>query len=191
MATRHHEARSSGERFCVERMPFALLDEPLEYIFADHFRQRSVIGALRRFASEASAPRHDADAVIAFMTRDLRWHHEDEDEDLFPLLRRRAVPEDDIGVALARLTADHRDAESMERGIVDALSGQVGKATLRLDKRICEMMTAYAASEHRHLAVENGIILAIARIRLTRSDLQKLSVAMKTRRGGIVDVAHA
>jgi hypothetical protein len=44
-------------------------------------------------------------------------------------------------------------------------------------------MLAYATGEHRHLAAENGIVLAIARIRLTRGDLAKMSRSMKQRRG--------
>jgi hypothetical protein len=44
-------------------------------------------------------------------------------------------------------------------------------------------MKAYAASEHRHLAMENSIVMAIARIRLKSADLAAISQAMKQRRG--------
>ena len=47
-------------------------------------------------------------------------------------------------------------------------------------------MQAYASSEGGHLAIENGIVLAIARIRLTRGDLGAMARGMKARRG----VAH-
>jgi hypothetical protein len=44
-------------------------------------------------------------------------------------------------------------------------------------------MLAYAASEYRHLSVENGIMLVIARKRLTAADIKAIARAMKARRG--------
>lgn len=167
----------------VEPIPFALLDEPLDYIFADHFRQRSIIAALRRFVAAGKATRVEADMVVAYLERDLPLHHEDEDEDLFPAVRRRALPEDDLGGVLARLREDHRQTQPMVEMIAASLSASPARDTIRIDSSTREVMLAYAAGEHRHLAIENGIVLAIARIRLTRNDLKTISRAMKARRG--------
>jgi hemerythrin-like domain-containing protein len=187
MATTDHDplprAAPPVDSAFLEPMPFALLDEPLEYVFADHFRQRSLCVALKRFAVERRAPRADADAVIAFLERDLPVHHEDEDEDLFPLLRRRGLPEDGLAVQLARLSDDHRTAEPMVDDIIDALAEDPSLPMVRLSRSACELMKAYVAHEHRHLAIENGIVLAIARVRLTSADLKLLSRGMKARRG--------
>jgi hemerythrin-like domain-containing protein len=174
----------------VEAMPYALLEEPLDYIFADHFRQRSVCGALKRFSASGRAPRREADMVIAFLDRDLRLHHEDEDEDLFPAVRRRALAEDDLGAVLARLTEDHRQSEFMVSAIVAALAARPDQDPVKLDRQAREMMQVYAAGQHRHLALENGIVMSIARIRLKPADLHGISAAMKKRRG-LADVAHA
>jgi hemerythrin-like domain-containing protein len=162
---------------------FALLDDPLEYILADHLRQRVLCAGLRRFADDGFAERSQADAAIGFMEHDLVRHHEDEDENLFPILRRRALAEDDLGVALARLGDDHRRGLRMAADIVTALAAEPGQPKQRLDVQARELMRAYAASEHRHLAVENAVVLPLARIRLTRADLKALSRAMKHRRG--------
>ncbi len=167
----------------VEAMPFALLGEPLNYIFADHFRQRTICAVLRRFAGQGKASRAEADMVTAFLTRDLLLHHEDEDEDLFPAVRRRALMEDNLGAVLARLGEDHRQAKSRIDLIVEALSSRPADDPVRIDTAAGEVMQAYAASEHQHLAIENGVILAIARIRLTRNDLKAISRGMKERRG--------
>jgi hemerythrin-like domain-containing protein len=188
--TRADRHRTPTETPIVEAMPYALLEEPLDYIFADHFRQRSVCVALKRFAASGRAPRREADMVIAFLDRDLRWHHEDEDEDLFPAVRRRTVAEDDLGAVLARLTEDHRQSELMVSAIVSALAARPDQDPVRLDQQSREMMQVYAASEHRHLALENGIVLSIARIRLKPADLNGIRAAMKKRRG-LADVAHA
>jgi hypothetical protein len=44
-------------------------------------------------------------------------------------------------------------------------------------------MIAYVEGEQRHLSVEAGIVLVIARKRLASADLRELSRSMKTRRG--------
>jgi hemerythrin-like domain-containing protein len=162
---------------------FALIDDPLEYILADHLRQRSLCAVLKRFAEAGFAARGEADAVIGFLERDLPLHLEDEDTDLFPLLRKRAMPEDDLGVALARLSDDHRRGERMAGDIVAALAARPGERRQRLDSQACDLMRAYAASEHRHLAIENAVLLTLARIRLTRGDLKAMARSMKARRG--------
>lgn len=187
MAKRIRDGAEGGaakcETFVVEPLPFALLDAPLDYVLADHFRHRTLCAALRRCSDRGATTRDEADAVIAFMENDLPLHHEDEDADLFPLLRKRASDEDDLVVALARLRDDHRKSEALAREIVDALARSRGDRTLRLDEPTRELLRAFAAGEHRHLALENGVLLAIARVRLTRGDLAGMSRRMKARRG--------
>ncbi len=166
----------------IEPMPEALLDDPLDYIFADHFRHRRVCAALRGFAAEGGALVRDAEAVSRFLRRDLFWHHDDEDDDLFPLLRQRAQPEDDLNAALDRLGEDHRRSEGMVEAITAVLAAPARDGTVRIDRKTRVAMNAFAAAEHRQLAIENGIVLAIARIRLTRADLARMSAAMRQRR---------
>ena len=177
------EAAPRRQAPLVEAMPLALLDEPLEYIFADHFRHRAICAALRRFASERRASRAEADQAVAFLTQDLILHRQDEDEDLFPAVRRRALPEDDLGAILARLDDDHRRAEHAAEAIVAALAARPADDPLRINVGTAELLNAYAAAENRHLAIENGVILAIARLRLNRRDVAAISRNMKQRRG--------
>ena len=167
----------------IEPMPAGLLDEPLDYIFADHFRHRRVCEALKRFASEGMAPAREAEIVVRFLQRELLWHHDDEDEDFFPALRRRVRPEDDLIPVLDRLEQDHRRSEGMVEVIAEALAVPPGLSGISLDSKARATMNAFAAAEHRHLALENGIVLTIARIRLTRGDLARIGEAMGRRRG--------
>ncbi len=177
-----HAAMPAGPPM-VEAIPFSLIDAPLDYILADHFRQRSVCIALQRFAREGRVARSEADMVIAFLDHDLPLHHEDEDQDLFPAVRRRSLPEDDLGMVLARLSEDHRLSDVMVHAIIEVLASTPAANPVKLDRQARDVMLAYAASEHRHLAMENGIVMAIARIRLKPSDLKPISHAMKLRRG--------
>lgn len=165
----------------VEAMPSSLLDEPLVYIFADHFRQRKICSALRRFALTGRVDHREAEAVATFLKQDVVLNHEDEQEDLFPAVQRRALREDNLAVVLARLLKDHRLTEPVIGRIVAELSCQPSKM-VKVSPAARELMQSYAASESGHLALENGIVLAIARIRLTRSDLDSMSSGMKARR---------
>lgn len=182
----HKSSRGNNGKWLMptmELIPIALLDEPLEYIFADHFRQRVVLAALRHFAEEASASRADADVIANFLTGDLVLHHADEEEDLFPFVRLRALPEDELGALLAHLGEDHHRSKAMVGDIIAALMRHPTEKTFHLSTSICRLIQAYVAGENRHLAVENGVLLAIARIRLTPKDLKAISRGMKVRRG--------
>lgn len=164
-------------------LPFGLIDEPLEYILAVHGQQRCICAALRSVASRGSIARAAADRIVAFLTRDLVLHHQDEDEDLFPALRKRAHPEDNLGAILARLSDDHLQSARMIESLIDTLTAHPAKDPIGLKPRQTELMQAYAAGEHRHLSIENAIVLVIARKRLTGGDLAAISRAMKARRG--------
>lgn len=167
----------------VKALPVTLLDEPLEYIFADHLRQRGVCAALRYFSDLGQISVKDAAVISAYLHQDLALHHKDEDEDLFPSLRRRALPEDALSEPLKRLSKDHSRSDAVVEKLVAALRPADGNENIRPSPEIRELIAAYSIDEQRHLAIENGIVLAIARIRLTRADLKAMSNSMKKRRG--------
>lgn len=164
-------------------VPLNLLDQPLDFILAEHHRHRIFCAHLRQTAESRQISRADADRIVAYLTQDIELHHADEEEDLFPALRKRAMPEDDLGAVLARLGEDHRRGAAMVEAIVGVFSLNPAAEFVRIDVRTAEIMQVYAASEHRHLALENAVVLAIAGVRLHRSDLGKISRNMKARRG--------
>jgi hemerythrin-like domain-containing protein len=168
----------------IEPIPIELVREPLEFLFAEHYRHRQMCRALEQLAQ---APRFEAKAaaeVEAFIGRDLAFHVRDEEEDLFPLLRRRCAPEDEIDAILEVLSGEHalderlaiaaRDVlrKSMVRGVpVAAIEG--GALALQ----------HLAEQERRHLALENAVIMPIARLRLTAADREALASSFAGRRG--------
>lgn len=172
---------------CIPPPPaLGQLDQPLEYLFVDHQRHRAACLALRGFADLRLAERVEADQMIAYLSADMPLHHEDEEADLYPALRRRAEPTDELGPVLARLIQDHRNGERMADSVVDALGARPAEDPVHIDVATVELMQAYAALEGRHLAIENAVVLSIARIRLKRSDLRAVSRGMKARRGVVV-----
>ena len=161
----------------------ALIDHPLAFIQAEHLRHRAYCAMLARFAQTRQASRNDADRLIAFLVADLALHHADENEDLFPVLRRRALPEDNLGAVLAQLSEDHHRQTAVVEDIVSTLSRHPASGSLRFDTAMAETIQAYVARENRHLAIENAVVLTIAAVRLSRHDLKAMSRAMKARRG--------
>lgn len=172
-----------GKEPLIRPLPLVLLDDPLEYISADHTRQRCIADALRRFGVKRMADRSEAETVVTFLGQDLPLHHQDEEEDLFPAVRRRALPIDDLAPILDQLCQDHSRAMPMVATIIDALSRNLAIDPVAMSKPICKTLLAYADGERRHLAIENGVVLVIARIRLTGKDLRAISRSMKARRG--------
>ncbi|MCZ8311135.1 MAG: hemerythrin domain-containing protein [Magnetospirillum sp.] len=166
--------------------PLALLDDPLAYVLAAHFRQRAICAVLRRFATARVVGRVEADRMIAYLVGDLRLHHEDEDIDLYPVLRRRALPADGLGIILARLGEEHRQGTAIADQIVAALAAKPADEEIQIGAALDATIQAYAACELKHLALENGVVLALARIRLTRADLTMIGRSMKLRRGVVV-----
>ena len=162
--------------------PRELLDQPLDFIFAEHVRHRCILTKMRALGDGEPVSRDDADLIGNYLKFDVALHHRDEDDDLFPLVRKRALPADSLGDVLDRLGNDHSHIEPLIARIVSLLGtlAVTDPIVLTLPKR--RLMQDYVRSEHRHLAIENGIVLVIARKRLTPVDLKTLSHAMKARR---------
>ncbi|CAG1007342.1 MAG: hemerythrin domain-containing protein [Rhizobiaceae bacterium] len=177
------ESRALAIAALVERPPVDLLRAPLDYIFADHFRQRSLCRILADLAEQAELDHAMASAALDFLRNDFGLHVVDEEKDLFPLLRKRRQRQDRIGDILGRLGAEHAaDAIEAEQ-IVAALAGALEAAPAPLSGAARALMAGFAANERRHLTAENAIVLPLARARLTCGDLDILGRHMAERRG--------
>lgn len=165
-------------------LPVALLERPLDYLMAEHHRHRSYLAGLRYAAIQAEIQRDQAVRLHAFLASELPLHWADEEQDLFPILHRLALPEDGLAEVLARLSEDHAMNEALVRAIDQGLSTilNADHDPVPLERRLCGMMLTYSTREGRHLAVENAVVLAIAGVRLRKAELHGLSAAMKARR---------
>lgn len=188
MGEDHVAATTRWKPGSIEPSPPELLKEPLEFLFAEHYRHREMCKILEFLAA---TPTFDA-ALIAttdnFLRRDLALHVMDEEEDLFPLLRRRCEPEDDIEDVLVRLSADHAMDQQLARAVLGvfaiALERQAPLATL---PGAPEALLKLARQEKGHMALENAIVLPIARRRLHATDLEALSIRLAARRGVVIN----
>ncbi|MBC7281596.1 hemerythrin domain-containing protein [Hoeflea sp.] len=159
-----------------------LLAAPLEFISEDNLRERQICAVIEELANSASFNRQAALTVLRFLNEELNVHVRDETEDLFPLLVRRCRPEDAIERAISRIRTDHDETTRLlpeVRAILERTLDTGGNPSTEDSK----MLMSFATRMRRHLVAENAILLPIARARLTRVDLKKLSQRMRARRG--------
>lgn len=167
--------RSHGDKGrrgdCLKPTDLSLLGDPLRFFHEDHLREREICTMLEGIATGETA-RVDAVAhVLGFLREELPLHLEDEEQDLFPLLRRRCEPADEIGKAIERLAADHRRCHRETPPVVAALT-RLSHEERRLSDTERTHLVDYVDHSRSHLIFENAIILPFARLRLTESDLQ-------------------
>jgi iron-sulfur cluster repair protein YtfE (RIC family) len=168
----------------IERSPPALLKEPLEFLFAEHYRHRHMCKVLEYLAI---ASIFDAGLIAStddFIRYDLTLHVIDEEEDLFPLLRRRCSEEDDIEDVLGRLSADHALDQELARAVRTVLSQSLeGRLAPSAVTGGPQALVQLARQEKSHMALENAVVMPLARRRLTPDDLEALSLRLAARRG--------
>lgn len=160
----------------------ALLGNPLDFFHEDHLREREICTTLDRIVATEKPDADDVIQALAFLREELPLHLEDEEQDLFPLLKRRCEREDEIERAIARLTRDHEHANEDTPVVVEIL-GRLETSQKLLSKDERAKLVDYAAHARRHLILENAIILPFAKLRLTKTDLETLTLRMMQRRG--------
>lgn len=168
----------------IEAIPLDLLSEPLIWFFAEHYRHRDVCVRLTGLARSVIFDEAALREVYRFLDRDLPLHVIDEEDDLFPLLRRRCEPDDQIEKVLGMLSAEHA-ADMSEGAAVKSLVG----AALAEQRGLAgyahaeATIDAFCQKQKRHIAVENAVVLPIARHRLNEGDLISLGQRLAARRG--------
>lgn len=168
----------------VLETPDELLSDPIGWFFAEHQRHRQFCDLMQRASMETSFDEALIGWLLDFVVNDLALHVLDEEEDLFPLLKARAQPEDNIDKVLGRLQGEHAKDLTAAAAVRDHLASCLRQAVpvsrSNVRRRALE---AFANQERSHLALENAVVLPLARLRLTERDLLDLSSRLAKRRG--------
>lgn len=165
--------------WAIEPMPEGLYGSPLDFLFADHHRQRQAVHILLMIA-EGAYDKTGVRNLIRFLEEDFALHIQDEESDFVPLLRRHCPPEDGIEELAERLAEEHADDRSSVVKVIETLRKCLeGK---RLSEVECAGIRAFASHLRRHLAIENGVLLPIARVRLDPHALDALARGIRQRR---------
>lgn len=167
---------------CLSPTEPDLLGSPLDFIAEDHLRERQICALIDGIAIAAGVNVDDVENVLSFLGEELEMHLEDEEVGLFPAMRDRCKPEDEIDRVIDELLSDHVRARAQTPQVRDVLQRALASRSAP-DDAGRRMLTEFAGRARRHLIVENAIILPIARARLNRDDLDDLRRGMLQRRG--------
>lgn len=163
-------------------------DDPLEMLLGCHRRIERQLGTLKRLRAHIAAKGVDAEASVAaqsllrYFTQAAHSHHEDEEDDLFPLLEKRI---DDAGERArfeafrAGVESDHRAVEGAWHRLRKPLEGIAEGFTRTLaEKAVKEFVESYA----QHILTEERALQEFFNRWLDDSDRAALGRSMAARR---------
>lgn len=162
--------------------PGPSFDEPLEMLAACHERIEDKLATLERLRAHLAAKGSDAQArsaaqgILRYFDTSGVFHHQDEELDLFPLLRGRAAG--DISGVMDELEREHASMTEQWKRLRDDLIG-VTQGGITLD---AERVARFASLYRRHIERESTTVLPFAREALTPQERQTLGERMAARR---------
>jgi len=168
----------SSDPWKIEVLPPGLIGSPIDFLFAEHYRQRQAVNVLHLIA-DGEVREAGVKKLIKFLKTDFAVHIADEDLSLFPLLQLHCLAEDNIGELIKRLAEEHKKDEAAVVNVTVILEGLLAGHALNDEHR--KVIRVFAEHIRQHLAMENATLLPIARTRLDDEALVILSKMMKER----------
>lgn len=169
------------------RTPAPSFDSPLDMLHACHNRIMDQCATLQKLLQHL--PVHGCDvqaqqaakAIMRYFDTAGKFHHQDEEENLFPLLR--ATQNADADELIKRLLDDHKAMEAAWLNLRNQLQGIAGGHSATLDRSI---VADFSLAYDHHIMLENTKLLPLADQLLNRQQLQDLGKKMAARRGVIL-----
>jgi hemerythrin-like domain-containing protein len=153
-----------SDRWIIESPPPGLIYSPIDYFFAEHHRQRQAAAMLIMIA-EGERDEAGIERLTEFLETAFAQHIVEEETALFPWLRSVCLPEDDIESLLSRLALEHGQDEEVGDEVLEILRTIAGPGSLGAKEK--GRLRYFAEHLRRHIALENGVLLPIARARIT------------------------
>jgi hemerythrin-like domain-containing protein len=171
--------------------PFATpapgFDEPLEMLAACHERIEAQLCTLEKLIEHVAGHGADASAreaagqVMRYFDTAGAAHHRDEDEDVFPLLRRLAAERDrpEVSAVINGLEEDHATMDLQWSRLRERLDAIATGRDARLDT---EDVGRFAWLYRRHMEKESALVLPFARETVGETERAVLGSRMAARR---------
>jgi hemerythrin-like domain-containing protein len=169
------------------RGPGASFDDPVEMWLACHERVRrfaSMLGRLRVHMVSAGADeeaRASAESIRRYFNEAAPRHHEDEEADMFPLLRARCTATDAAVIAtIERVETEHVEMAALWREL-DAVLARIGAGSSA--PLADELVERFESLYDAHIVAEETVLLPAMRRVLGAGDWQAIGISMARRRG--------
>ena len=167
--------------------PAPTFDEPLEMLAACHERIEAQLCTLEKLIEHLAAcgadraAREAATQVMRYFDTAGANHHRDEDEDVFPLLRRLAAERDrpEVSAVINGLEEDHATMNAQWARLRTRLAAIIEGRDCRLD---AEDVGGFAWLYRRHMEKESALVLPFARETVGETDRAVLGGRMAARR---------
>jgi pyridoxamine 5'-phosphate oxidase len=167
--------------------PAPSFDAPLELLAASHERVEKHLCTLEALGPGLESQggnaqaRAAAQAVLRYFDSGGALHHQDEDGDLFPLLRTRAAAQGraEIAAAVEELEREHETMEAQWRRLREQLLA-IAEGGTSLDP---QEVARFAWLYRRHMDRESAALLPFAREALDAEEHAALGARMAARRG--------
>jgi pyridoxamine 5'-phosphate oxidase len=168
--------------------PAAGFDQPVEMWLACHKRVLRFSALIKRLAEHVAAHGANDEAQVTatsirrYFNEAAPRHHDDEELDMFPLLRERA---DGTADAEALAATNHvEDEHLVMAGLWKALDAELAAIAsgqpIALDAHQCDR---FESLYRRHIEIEEQIVLPALKRRLTADDWKAIGRTMAERRG--------
>jgi len=160
---------------------------PLTRIEHEHAVQRALCDSLERIADGLP---HSIDlplaaAAVPLLRDALPLHMAMEEQVLFPFLRLRAAPEDNIDGILGQVEGEHEIDRSLALEIAARLEEMVEARSAANPNVLGYLLRGFFETKRRHMSWENNVVLRLARRRMNEDDLRLLSREMSRFRHSI------
>ncbi|MCK9199743.1 MAG: hemerythrin domain-containing protein [Gallionella sp.] len=162
-------------------------DHPLEMLLACHGKILHQCDTLHKLAVHLrtdgcdTQARQAAQSVLRYFNTAGQFHHQDEEENLFPALRASAGDDpEQLDTLLQRLLAEHVVMLATWGKLRPVLLQLAEGMNIRLDEKLAER---FINSYTMHIAVENSELLPLAARLLSPEQLRQIGTRMAERRG--------
>ncbi len=162
-------------------------DQPLAVLKHCHDRIRKQLRTLDNLSALENAgqnpeARQAAESVLRYFDEAAPLHHEDEENDLLPMLQQTATGDDAATLAalLPGILAEHQQMDLAWKKLAQQLRAIVDGSGQSLS---ASDVQPFAATYHAHMEREETQIATMAKRLFSDEQMQRLGNAMRTRRG--------
>lgn len=169
--------------------PIAVLKHCHDKIRKQLTTLQNLLGHLAQHGNTADA-QQAAKAVLQYFNKAAHLHHDDEEQDLMPMLQATATGDDAalLATLVPEILADHQRMDQAWltlRPELDAIAAGTGT------QLSADGVRAYVAAYQAHMAKEEGQLAPMAKRLFSPQQMEQLGTAMQRRRGIAPDDAPA
>ena len=163
-------------------------DQPIAVLKHCHDKIRKQLTTLQNLLAylpgqgNTAEAQQAAKAVLQYFDKAAHLHHDDEEQDLMPMLQATATGEDAalLGTLVPEILADHQRMDQAWSALRPQLDAIADGASTELS---ASNVNAYVDAYHAHMSKEEGQLAPMAKRLFSPQQMAQLGTAMQRRRG--------